>query len=61
MTGLTGTGKTSYARSVVQKAAAVKPVPDDIIYVYNFSRPESRGNQSAGRKGHEFSKTWRSL
>ncbi len=62
MTGLTGTGKTSYARSVVQKAAAVKPVPDDIIYVYNFSRPEKplAINLPAG-KGHEFSKDMEKL
>jgi len=40
MTGLTGTGKTSYARSMVQTAAAQEPTPDDWCYVYNFENPE---------------------
>jgi lon-related putative ATP-dependent protease len=56
MTGLTGTGKTSYARSAVNQVAAGKPVPGDIIYVYNFSMPDKPLVISlpAG-KGHEFS------
>ncbi|HHX87429.1 MAG TPA: AAA family ATPase [Firmicutes bacterium] len=40
MTGLTGTGKTSYARSMVQKIAVEEPTPDDWCYVYNFKNPE---------------------
>jgi lon-related putative ATP-dependent protease len=39
MTGLTGTGKSSYARSVVEKIAAAEAVPDDWLYVYNFDNP----------------------
>ncbi len=40
MTGLTGTGKTSYARSIVQQIAAEEPSPDDWCYVFNFENPE---------------------
>lgn len=40
MTGLTGTGKTSYARSVVRRIAESHPAPEDILYVYNFTKPE---------------------
>ncbi len=39
MTGLTGTGKSSYARSIVEKISADEPVPDDWMYVYNFENP----------------------
>ncbi|MDN5312746.1 MAG: hypothetical protein PWQ68_1719 [Thermoanaerobacteraceae bacterium] len=62
MTGLTGTGKTSYARAVVKKAAVGKPIPDDILYVYNFTRPEKpiAINLPAG-KGSEFSKDMEKL
>lgn len=62
MTGLTGTGKTSYARSAVRQAAKGRSVPDDIIYVYNFSKPEKPVAISlpAG-KGSEFSKDMEKL
>lgn len=36
MTGVTGTGKFSYAQNCVQSIAAEEPVPDDWCYVYNF-------------------------
>ncbi len=39
MTGLTGTGKISYARSKIQEKANDQPVPDDWLYVYNFKHP----------------------
>ncbi|NLY39705.1 MAG: AAA family ATPase [Firmicutes bacterium] len=39
MSGATGTGKSSYALSVVQQVAAAEPVPDDWCYVYNFENP----------------------
>lgn len=39
MTGLTGTGKTSYAQEVIAKIAQDEPVPDDWLYVYNFKHP----------------------
>lgn len=39
MTGFTGTGRSSYALSAVQKIAAEEPRPDDWLYVYNFNNP----------------------
>jgi lon-related putative ATP-dependent protease len=39
MTGLTGTGKSSYAQSIIEKMSAEEPVPDDWLYVYNFDHP----------------------
>ncbi|WP_303872737.1 Lon-like protease helical domain-containing protein [Tepidanaerobacter acetatoxydans] len=62
MTGLTGTGKTSYARAAVAKAAQGRPIPDDIIYVYNFLKPERpiAINLPAG-KGSEFAKDMEKL
>lgn len=39
MTGLTGTGKSSYAQSIIKKISADEPVPDDWVYVYNFEHP----------------------
>jgi len=39
MTGLTGTGKSSYAQSIIEKISAEEPVPDDWVYVYNFEHP----------------------
>lgn len=40
LSGLTGTGKTSYAKSVLRKVAAGQPTPDDWCYVHNFSQPD---------------------
>jgi len=39
MTGLTGTGKSSYAQSIIKKISAGEAVPDDWVYVYNFDQP----------------------
>ena len=39
MSGLTGTGKTSYAESYIKKLAANELIPDDWCYVYNFDKP----------------------
>lgn len=39
MTGLTGTGKSSYAQSIIEKISAAETVPDDWVYVYNFEHP----------------------
>lgn len=39
MTGITGTGKTSYARSIAREIAEKEPVPDDWCYLYNFKNP----------------------
>jgi lon-related putative ATP-dependent protease len=39
MSGLTGTGKTSYAISLIKKITKKTKVPDDWCYVYNFDKP----------------------
>lgn len=39
MSGITGTGKNSYARYMVNKVAAEGLVPDDWCYVFNFKEP----------------------
>jgi lon-related putative ATP-dependent protease len=39
MTGITGTGKISYARSITRDVAENEPVPDDWCYLYNFKNP----------------------
>ncbi|MGI5823900.1 MAG: Lon protease family protein, partial [Dethiobacteria bacterium] len=40
MTGITGTGKTGYARAVAREVARSEPVPDDWCYLYNFKNPD---------------------
>lgn len=40
MAGITGTGKTTYARTLISEEAKKRPVPDDWCYVYNFKEPE---------------------
>ena len=39
ISGLTGTGRNSYAQSMVKDIAAVEKLPDDWCYVYNFKHP----------------------
>lgn len=39
MTGLTGTGKSSYAQTIIRKISAEEAVPEDWLYVYNFEHP----------------------
>ncbi len=39
MSGPTGTGKTSFAKQLVNEVAASQSVPDDWCYIYNFSKP----------------------
>ena len=39
MSGATGTGKTSFAKQVVNEVAANQSVPDDWCYIYNFAKP----------------------
>lgn len=39
MTGLTGTGKISYAQSLINEVAAAETAPDDWCYVNNFHNP----------------------
>lgn len=38
--GPTGTGKTTYTRSLLERLAKEKPTPPDWCYVHNFARPE---------------------
>ncbi|MFW6016726.1 MAG: AAA family ATPase, partial [bacterium] len=43
ISGQSGTGKTTYAKTITKKMAEDKDVPDDIAYVFNFqeqSKPE---------------------
>lgn len=39
MTGATGTGKISYAQTLVSEVAGTETPPDDWCYVYNFESP----------------------
>jgi len=41
ITGLTGTGKMSYARSSTREVAEQQPIPDDWCYLYNFKNPDA--------------------
>lgn len=41
MSGPSGTGKTTYAKTSTQRLAATEPVPCDWCYVYNFQNPRS--------------------
>lgn len=41
ITGLTGTGKISYAKSSTKEVAEKQPVPDDWFYLYNFKNPDA--------------------
>lgn len=40
VTGLTGTGRSSYTRSIAKKIGAMEKTPDDWCYVYNFKNPD---------------------
>ncbi|AZR72610.1 ATP-dependent protease [Anoxybacter fermentans] len=40
MAGITGTGKTTYAKTLIKNEARKYPVPDDWCYIYNFDNPE---------------------
>lgn len=57
LSGLTGTGKTSFAETYIKKIAENEPVPDDWCYLYNFDKPTHPIAISfpAG-KGKEFKK-----
>ena len=39
MSGMTGTGKTSYAEKYIKKIAENGKVPDDWCYIHNFDKP----------------------
>ncbi|MBM7556394.1 Lon protease family protein [Halanaerobacter jeridensis] len=40
MSGITGTGRTTYAKRLAQDKSEEEPPPQDICYVYNFSESE---------------------
>ncbi len=40
ITGLTGTGRTTYARTLAGKKSEERDIPPDYCYVYNFENPE---------------------
>ncbi len=40
MAGLTGTGKTTFARDLLQERSRDEPAPPDWCYVYNFKDPD---------------------
>jgi len=57
MTGLTGTGKSSYAQSIIKKISSKEPVPDDWVYVYNFEHPgEPIAMRLPAGRGYAFCK-----
>lgn len=39
VSGLTGTGRTTYARHAVKEVAALQDTPDEWCYIYNFNDP----------------------
>jgi lon-related putative ATP-dependent protease len=57
MSGVTGTGKTSYAQKFISEVAKDESVPEDWCYVYNFNNPNqpTAVNLPAG-KGKLFHK-----
>lgn len=40
ISGISGTGRSSYSNSITEKLAAEMPVPNDWVYVYNFKNPD---------------------
>lgn len=40
VSGITGTGRSSYTKSIISRIAANEKVPDDWCYVYNFKNPD---------------------
>lgn len=40
VSGLTGTGRSSYTRSIAKKIGAMEKTPDDWCYVYSFKNPD---------------------
>lgn len=55
MTGITGTGKFSYAQNYVKEVAKDESVPEDWCYVYNFENPyEPKALNFPFGKGKDF-------
>ena len=40
ISGVTGSGRSTYAKTIAEKKANKKEVPQDLIYVFNFDNPE---------------------
>jgi lon-related putative ATP-dependent protease len=40
ISGISGTGRSSYANSITEKLAGDMPVPNDWVYVFNFKNPD---------------------
>ncbi len=41
VSGMSGTGRSSFAYSIAEEFAKKRPVPKDWVYVFNFSNPDS--------------------
>ncbi len=55
LSGLPGTGKTSYIRSYLKEIAKEEETPPDWVYVYNFKQPSKpRAISLSPGKGEEF-------
>lgn len=60
--GLTGTGRSSYAKSISKKIAETEKTPDDWCYVYNFKNPDKpKAISLPTGQGHIFVKDMRKL
>lgn len=57
ISGMSGTGKTSYAKKVLGKKAKTESIPQDICYVYNFKQNSNPSLITLpGGKGKELKK-----
>lgn len=57
ITGITGTGRNTYAKAIAKKYAQKRETPSDWCYVYNFKKPESpRAIELQAGKGSQFKK-----
>ncbi len=55
LTGVSSTGKTTYAKEYITQIAKQQPVPDDWCYVYNFENPSQPvAIRLPAGKGKEF-------
>ncbi|WP_353892427.1 ATP-binding protein [Proteinivorax hydrogeniformans] len=57
ISGISGTGKSSYANSIAKSFAANGKKPDDWLYVFNFKNPDSpKAINTRGGEGESFVK-----
>lgn len=40
ISGVTGSGRSTYAKTIAEKKAKKKEIPEDLVYVFNFENPE---------------------